>query len=120
MVLFPLVLRSTILTTVLGFIASTFSIIMTIPQAMRAWQLRNNFEAFSGISILTQVFLLSNALSWFAYVIVDRDLFVALPGFINIPLAILTIVLVVRGRRRGGPTRPPEDGLNPTEPNGTN
>lgn len=103
------------LTTILGFIASTFSIIMTIPQAIRAWQLRNDFEALSGISILTQVFLLGNALSWFAYAIVDRDLFVALPGFINIPLAILTIVLVVRGRRRGGPTRP-KDGLTPTEP----
>lgn len=84
---------------VLGFAASVVSFVLWWPQAVRVWQCRRSVEHLSGVSISSQVLLLTNATLWGAYAIVTGSLWVGAPGMVNAPLAILTIVVLQRARR---------------------
>ena len=84
---------------VLGFAASVVSFVLWWPQAMRVWQCRRSVEQLSGVSISSQVLLLTNAALWGAYAAVTGSLWVGAPGLVNAPLAIMTIVILRRAHR---------------------
>ncbi len=84
---------------ILGFAASVVSFVLWWPQAVRVWQCRRSVEHLSGVSISSQVLLLTNASLWGAYAVVTGSLWVGAPGLVNAPVAILTIVILRRARR---------------------
>lgn len=83
----------------LGFAASAVSLILWWPQALRVWRCHRAGESLSGVSISSQALLLANAALWGVYAVVTNSLWVGAPGLVNAPIAVVTIVLVVRGRR---------------------
>ena len=84
---------------ILGFAAAVVSFVLWWPQAVRVWQCRRSVEHLSGVSISSQVLLLTNASLWGAYAVVTGSLWVGAPGLVNAPLAIVTIVILHRARR---------------------
>jgi uncharacterized protein with PQ loop repeat len=83
----------------LGFTASAVSFILWWPQAIRVWRCRRAGASLRGVSLSSQALLLFNAALWGAYGVVTNSLWVGAPGLVNAPLAVATIVIVVRGRR---------------------
>lgn len=84
---------------VLGALASSISFALFLPQAMKTWRTRNNPAALSGVSVGTQVLLLANASLWGLYGWETGAFWVAAPGLVNAPLALLVIGLILRARR---------------------
>jgi len=84
---------------ILGFAASVVSFVLWWPQAARVWRRRHSAEHLGGVSISSQVLLLTNAALWGAYALVTGSLWVGAPGLINAPLALVTIVILHRARR---------------------
>ncbi|WP_343957405.1 hypothetical protein [Yaniella flava] len=85
---------------VAGFIASTVAFVVWLPQARSVWASRNDPHALSSISVGTQVLLLSNAVLWGVYAAQESAFWVAAPGIINAPLALLCIGLIIRARKQ--------------------
>ncbi len=84
---------------VLGFVGSMISFILWMPQAKKVWNVRKDPHALKGVSIATQVLVIINALVWFAYAFVLNEFWVGAAGFINLPLAILTILLIAKANK---------------------
>ena len=82
-----------------GFIASTISFVMFMPQAMRTWSMRGDSHALLGVSIAQQWLIVANASLWFVYGWMTEAFWVAAPGFVNLPLAVFSIVLIFKARR---------------------
>ncbi len=97
----------------LGFTASAVSFILWWPQAIRVWRCHRAGESLSGVSLSSQTLLLFNAALWGAYAAVTNSLWVGAPGLVNAPLAVITIVLVVRGRRT--PAGQPKPAAGPAD-----
>lgn len=89
-----------VLSHIVGFTASVVAFVLWLPQARLTLRLRHSPRALSGISLGTQSLLAFNALLWFGYGFLEQAFWIAAPGFINLPLACLTIGLVLRARRR--------------------
>lgn len=86
-------------TNALGIMASIIAFLLFVPQAMRAWDARNQPAAMSAVSIGTQVLLLTNAIVWALYGLGTHAFWVAAPGIVNGPLALVVMSLVIRSRR---------------------
>lgn len=89
---------NSVLVNALGFVATGFSILMWLPQARTTWQNRNDPLRLTGISEATQWLLVTCYLLWGAYGVVSQSLWVSAPSVLAVPLAIVTIVIVRRGR----------------------
>ncbi len=89
-----------IVVNALGFGATTFSIIMWLPQARTTWLNRNDPVRLAGISETTQWFLVACCLLWGSYGLVIESIWIVLPNLVSFPLAVTTIVLVRLGRRK--------------------
>ena len=85
---------------ILGFVGSFISFILFIPQARTVWRQRHDPHALRGASLGTQFIVIANALVWFAYAYVLGEFWVGAAGFVNLPLALFTIALILRARRR--------------------
>jgi len=83
---------------IIGFAASAVSFVLWWPQAVRVWRCRHRTEQLSGVSLSAQVLLVTNAVLWGAYAILTESLWVGAPGFVNAPLAVITIVILRRAR----------------------
>ena len=83
---------------ILGFTMSCVAVVMWIPQASNTWRMRHDRQALQGISIGTQVLLACNAIGWVLYGLATGALWVGAPSIINLPLAIITIIIVHRSR----------------------
>ncbi|QYH36326.1 hypothetical protein [Salinibacterium sp. M195] len=83
----------------LGFVGTTFSFLMWVPQARITWQSRNDAVRLAGISETTQWLLVLGYGVWGAYGLLSASMWVAAPSVIAIPLAAATIVVIRRGRR---------------------
>lgn len=92
-----------LLTHVVGFTASVIAFVLWLPQAHRVWNLRHQPEALRGISLGTQSLVITNSLLWFGYGALEQAFWIAAPGFINLPLAAGTMVMVLRARRKTHP-----------------
>ncbi len=83
----------------LGFIGSSLSFILWLPQAKLTWQNRHSAEKLAGISTGTQYVVLANATTWGIYAILTEAWWVGAPGLINFPLALGTILLVRKAQQ---------------------
>lgn len=88
------------MTQVVGFLASAMAFVLFVPQATRVWASRHDARSLAGVSTLTQWLLLTNAGLWGVYAVLTGAFWVGAPGLINAPLAIVTLVLIGRSRRR--------------------
>ena len=82
----------------LGLIAASISFILFIPQAAKAYEMRKNAEGMVALSASTQVLVMANATVWAIYGIETNALWVAAPGLVNGPLALLMLTLILRSR----------------------
>lgn len=89
---------SVILVNALGFVATGFSLLMWLPQARTTWKNRNDPVRLTGISEGTQWLLVACYVLWGAYGVVIQSLWVTAPSVLAVPLAIVTIVIIRRGR----------------------
>lgn len=83
----------------IGIISGIIAFIMFVPQALRVWKTRADPHALSGVSLMTQYLVISNAVIWGAYAVELREFWVGAPGIINAPLAITIIISVMHARR---------------------
>lgn len=83
---------------VLGFFGTLISFILWIPQARAVWRSRKDPHALRAVSISTQLLVVINASIWFIYAYVLKEFWVGAAGFINMPLAFLTIYLLLKAR----------------------
>lgn len=89
---------SVIFVNALGFVATGFSILMWLPQARTTWKNRNDPVRLTGISEGTQWLLVACYVLWGAYGVVIQSLWVTAPSVLAVPLAIITIAIIRRGR----------------------
>lgn len=82
-----------------GAAGAAISFIMFLPQAIKAWTHRHNPAALAGISTSGQTLVLANAAIWAIYGIGTGAIWVAVPSFINAPLAVGTIAVLTKGKR---------------------
>ena len=85
---------------VAGIAGSVVSLILWWPQALLVWRSRSDPDRLRGVSVTSQVLLLLNAVLWGAYAVATQSLWVGAPGLVNAPLALLTIAVTRRSRRR--------------------
>lgn len=83
-----------------GFIASCSAFILFIPQAVNVWRMRKDERALRGVSILTNIVLLFNACCWGLYGFLTSAFWVAAPGLVSGPLAIIMIILISKARKQ--------------------
>lgn len=83
----------------LGLIASTISFVMWLPQARATWKHRNSPKELAGISLGTQFLVVVNATVWGIYAFITGAYWSGAPGAVNLPLALLTIVLIFRAKK---------------------
>ena len=88
-----------VLVGAVGLMASVTAFVLFLPQALLTWRRRGDVEALRGVALGTQVVLLANAGLWGVYGVLTGAFWVAAPGLLNAPLAVLTIALVLRSRR---------------------
>jgi len=88
-----------ILINVVGFIGSSLSFILWIPQAKLTWNNRHSPEKLAGVSKGTQYVVLANATTWGIYAALTQAWWVGAPGLINFPLALGTLLLIRRSRK---------------------
>lgn len=81
---------------VVGAIASVCSFLLFLPKAVNTWRVHRNPEALRGISKGTQYLILCNATLWFLLGFLEQNVYIALPGVVNLPLAVFTLVLIHR------------------------
>lgn len=98
----------------IGSAASVIAFALFLPQARATWRNRHNATALRAVSLGTQWLVVTNALLWFAYGAVTQAFWIAAPGFVNLPLAMMSIALISRARRKnsrrrtaGGPAQAP-------------
>lgn len=82
-----------------GFIMSIVAFVVWLPQATLVLKNRKAPAMLAGVSIWTQILALFNALGWGLYAVLTGALWSGAPGIVNGPLAIMTIILLVRARR---------------------
>lgn len=90
---------SALVANALGFVATSFSIVMWVPQARITWRNRNHPIRLAGVSETTQWLSMIGYLLWAVFGILIGSFWVAAPSFVSFPLSIATILIVRRGRR---------------------
>ena len=83
----------------IGFIGSSLSFILWIPQARLTWKNRKNPEKLSAVSVGTQWVVVANAITWGIYAVLTGAWWAGAPGVINLPLAVGTIFLISKARK---------------------
>lgn len=84
---------------IIGAIATIISFILFIPSGITVWKNRSNPRALQGVSIATNAMIFINSMLWGAYSILTNQIFVGLSGLVSGPLALATIILVLRSRK---------------------
>lgn len=95
------------LVSLVGFAATSTSLLRLIPQAVQTYNQRKDYEALRGLSLATQWLTLANSLLWIIYGVLLHlvsktgweALWIGAPSIINMPLAAMIIVLTSRARR---------------------
>lgn len=81
---------------VIGAICSVTSIILFIPQFISIYRLRSNHRALLGVPTSRMVILWVQALLWIAYGLALGQIWVSVPGIVNTPFMIASIIIVAR------------------------
>lgn len=88
-----------LLTEVSGFLASITGLLLWLPQGQRVWRDRHEPERLAGISVSTQVLSLAGNVLWLVHAIGIGSFWLGAPSVVNVPIAIMTIVVVRRAAR---------------------
>lgn len=88
-----------VIENIVGFTAAVISFIIWLPQARSTWRYRNDPAALAVASLGTQLLVLLNATVWWVYAIGTEAYWSGAPGAVNLPLALLSIALILRARR---------------------
>jgi uncharacterized protein with PQ loop repeat len=91
--------------TLLGATGSIISVSLWLPQFRSTWRHRRDHHALAAMSVGTQTLLAVNAVVWVLYAALSGSWWVGVPSAVNLPLAVFTIVTLVRSRR--SPMRSP-------------
>lgn len=84
----------------IGMLGALFAFTLFLPQAFKAWRLRNDVEAMSGLSLIGFVMLLANSTVWVLYGIGLSALWIIVPNSLNVPVSLFMLGLIIRSRRR--------------------
>jgi uncharacterized protein with PQ loop repeat len=84
---------------VVGFLASSMSLVLWWPQAATVWKYRNDPARLDGVSRLAQYLLAINGAAWLVYADLTHSPWLAVSVSTNIPLAILTLMILSRAAR---------------------
>lgn len=87
------------LTSWVGMIGTVLAFLLFLPQARHTWANRARPERLRGLSLVSQGCIIANALVWGLYAVLTDAFWTGAPGIINAPLAVCTILLLLRGRR---------------------
>ena len=88
-----------LLTEAVGFLASSVSFLVLLPQGVRVWADRDDPPALVGVSLPTQALLLTSTLVWALYAALAGAFWVGAPVVVNAPVTLMTIVVVLRSRQ---------------------
>lgn len=91
---------------VLGLFASVLAFAVFIPQAVRVWRARDDAHALQDVSITTNMFIVNNSLVWGLYAFSIGEFFVGAAGLVNLPLASMIVLVIMRSRRRAAEVLP--------------
>jgi uncharacterized protein with PQ loop repeat len=99
--------------SVVGFLATTTSLVRLLPQAVRTYRQRRDPPALAGVSLPTQWLTFANSCLWLTFGVLltmssqagPSALWVAAPSAVNAPVALAVIYWVTRGRRLEVPVR---------------
>ncbi|WP_182112229.1 hypothetical protein [Actinotalea sp. JY-7876] len=91
-------------TEAIGMIASLTSFLLWVPQGVRVWRARRSTHLLSGIALSTQVISLAGSLLWFTYAVLIESFWIGAPLIVNGPIAVMTIVVLLRARRTAAAT----------------
>ncbi|WP_129338078.1 hypothetical protein [Cellulomonas endophytica] len=83
-----------------GLLASLTGFVGGLPHARNVWRNRHDPVKLSGISVTSQWINLSGQLFWATYALGIGSFWVGAPTVVNGPVALLTIVVMARSRRR--------------------
>lgn len=83
---------------IIGILASVLAFMIFVPQALRVWRARNDHHALLGVSIVSNIFIVNNALVWFLYAWAVDEFWVGAAGIVNLPLALMIIICIIRSR----------------------
>lgn len=86
-------------TETIGLMASLTSFLLWIPQGVRVWKARRSTHLLSGIALSTQVISLAGSLLWLGYAVLIGSFWLGAPVVVNGPIAVMTLVVLLRGRR---------------------
>lgn len=85
-----------LLTEVSGLLASITGLLLWLPQGLRVWRDRDVPDRLVGISVPTQVLSLAGNVLWLLHAIGIGSFWLGAPSVVNVPIAIMTIVVVRR------------------------
>lgn len=95
-----------LLTEVSGFLASITGLLLWLPQGQRVWRDRHEPERLAGISVPTQVLSLAGNVLWLVHAVGIGSFWLGAPSVVNVPIAIMTIVVVRRAAARRDAAHP--------------
>jgi uncharacterized protein with PQ loop repeat len=81
--------------TILGWIAALISVILWLPQTIKAIQCARTNQPVAGVSLGTLTLGLVNGVIWLVWSILANELAVGAPGLVGIPCLLLTMYLVI-------------------------
>lgn len=84
----------------IGVLGALFAFLLFLPQALKAWRLRDDGDAMSGLSLVGFFMLLANSTVWVLYGIGLSALWIIVPNALNIPVSLFMIGLIIRSRQR--------------------
>lgn len=84
----------------IGVLGALFAFLLFLPQALKAWRLRDDGDAMSGLSLVGFIMLLANSTVWVLYGIGLSALWIIVPNALNIPVSLFMIGLIIRSRQR--------------------
>lgn len=88
-----------LLTEATGLLASISGFLVWLPQARRVWRDRRDPARLTGISLQTQALSLVGNVLWLVHAIGIGSFWLAAPSAVNIPVVLMTIVVVRRAQR---------------------
>lgn len=89
-----------LIVSMLGAISSTTSVILFLPQFWSIYRLRGEPRALLGVPVARMVVLWVQALLWIFYGVSLGQIWVSLPGLVNTPFMVASIVIVRRAHRQ--------------------
>lgn len=83
-----------------GAVASIVSTALLVPQCLRVVSQRRERFILTQVSIASQLMVVLNGLCWIGYGLLGGAFWISVPCYLNIPLALISIHLLLKARRK--------------------